>query len=247
MSGALVAGLVAVTVAIALSGLVDVAGRRSDRRRGDERQPGADATVRSIASVVAARWTDWRTSHSEASPDALAVWLDEVGRTLRRGESATVALGVVPHDRRTALDSACLRRALTRGASVAAATDEWCTQHAASGTRGRRMPALSMCSAVIACAAELGGPLAEPVDRLAAAMRERTELDRDRRTQSAQARMSALVLSCLPIAVLAVLLVTDSGVRQAIGSPLGVSLVGAGLGLDALGAWWMHHIAGARR
>ena len=136
--------------------------------------------------------------------------------------------------------------ALLLAASVAAAADEWCAEHETESDRRDGVSALTVCSAVIACAAEVGGSLAEPVDRLAVAMRERSELDRDRRTHSAQARLSALVLSCLPIGVLGVLVVADSGVREVITSPLGASVVAAGVGLDALGAWWMHHITRAR-
>ncbi|MEM9748852.1 MAG: type II secretion system F family protein [Actinomycetota bacterium] len=190
------------------------------------------------------RWRAWRRSRGHPQPDAIAAWLDEVGRSLRRGESATAALSVTPRDPRLALDSVDLRRALARGVPVASATDAWSTERTTS-SRGRdHTTALSVCSTVIAAATEVGGSLAEPIDRLAAAMRERAELDRERSTQSAQARMSAVVLVCLPVVVLGVLLVADPEVRRLVMSPLGIAVVTSGLLLDAIGGWWMHRIVG---
>ncbi|MEM9041895.1 MAG: type II secretion system F family protein [Actinomycetota bacterium] len=193
------------------------------------------------------RWGAWRRSRGHAQPDAIAAWLDEVGRSLRRGESATAALSLVPRDPRLAVDSVDLRRALARGLPVASATDAWSVQHTTSPRGSADATALAVCSTVIACATEVGGSLAEPIDRLAAAMRERAELDRERSTQSAQARMSGVVLVSLPIVVLVVLLLSDAEVRRLVTSPLGIAVVGTGLSLDAIGGWWMHRIIeGAR-
>jgi tight adherence protein B len=96
-----------------------------------------------------------------------------------------------------------------------------------------------------ACAVN-GGPPAEPLDRAAATLRGRAADAAERQTQSAQARLSAIVMTVLPVAMLGLLLLTSSATRNAaLGSVgLGAMILGAGLNL---GGWrWMRRIiAGA--
>ena len=60
--------------------------------------------------------------------------------------------------------------------------------------------------------------------------------------QSAQARLSAVVLTWLPVAVLALLVLTSGGVRHVVSSPVGIVLLGSGSLLNLAGWWWMRRI-----
>jgi tight adherence protein B len=60
--------------------------------------------------------------------------------------------------------------------------------------------------------------------------------------QSAQARLSATVLTWLPIAVLGVMLATSPAVRRVVVSPLGATIVTVGTTINLLGWWWMRRI-----
>ena len=76
-------------------------------------------------------------------------------------------------------------------------------------------------------------------------MRQRVSDELDRDAQSAQAKLSARVLTLVPLAVLALLLGTDADVRQVLTEPAGAATVGIGLALNAVGSWWMRRIVGA--
>ncbi len=98
-----------------------------------------------------------------------------------------------------------------------------------------------------ACA-EHGGAAAEPIDRAASALRQRAALAGERRTQSAQARMSAIVMTLLPGAMLAMLLITSGAVRRTALSPVGLAVIACGALLNLAGWSWMRRlIAGALR
>ena len=58
--------------------------------------------------------------------------------------------------------------------------------------------------------------------------------------------MSASVMTLLPVALLAVLLATSSPVRGAVVSPVGIAVVAAGGGVNAIGWWWMRRIIAGR-
>ena len=67
----------------------------------------------------------------------------------------------------------------------------------------------------------------------------------ERRVNSAQARLSATVLSTLPLGVLALLAVAEPAVQSALVAPVGVACVVVG-GLFNLAGWcWMRHLVGA--
>ena len=107
---------------------------------------------------------------------------------------------------------------------------------------------LDIAVTVLAACATSGGPAAEPLDRAAAVLRGRAAASAERRTQSAQARMSAVVMTVLPVAMLALLIATSGSVRDAVRAPIGLVVIAAGLSLNALGWRWMRRlIDGASR
>ncbi len=101
---------------------------------------------------------------------------------------------------------------------------------------------LALVLTVIRACAMSGGPAAEPLDRAAAALRARSAELADRRTQSAQARFSAIVMTILPIALLGLLVMTSASVRGVIGTPAGSFVVLVGAALNLAGWRWMRRI-----
>lgn len=253
--GVLVAATVALIIAPALS---HQAGRSSRSLRGSTMSDGSDTTDSNADSPPRHTWSGsrviglpWRRSPSIVRPASLATWADELARTLRYGSTLQAALAhEVPADPVIADATALLRHWLGRGATVAQACDEWSDELAArlespgrSRRSGERIDLLTTLAAVLAAAAELGGSAAAPLDRFAVTMRQRTSDDLERAAQSGQAKMSAKVLTGVPLAVLILLVTTDADVRASIMSPRGALVLVIGLGLNAAGALWMRQIA----
>ncbi len=107
-------------------------------------------------------------------------------------------------------------------------------------------PHLALALSVLRACTANGGPPAEPLDRAAATLRARAVAAAERQTQSAQARLSAVVMTVLPVAMLVLLLLTSSATRAAAGSPLGVLAVTIGGALNLIGWRWMRRIITGR-
>lgn len=210
------------------------------------RRPSPTA-IRSATPNQKLRFATRRTISTTVIPAALAAWADDLARTLRHGSTLSAALSTVsPADASLARHTEPLRHWLGRGATVTDACDEWSDHLGHTAHRAAdRADLLTTLSAVIAATAALGGNVAAPLDRFAATMRQRSSDDLERSAQSAQAQMSARVLTVVPLAVLALLLLTDDQVRGVITRPTGGTIVLIGLTLNALGAWWMRRIVGA--
>jgi Flp pilus assembly protein TadB len=155
----------------------------------------------------------------------LARWCETLARAVRGGDTLRIALERVepPVDHAEALVG--LGRAGSRtGRSVAGDPD------------------VAIVLAVVTACLEHGGPAAEPLDRAAGVLRSRAAERAERRVQSAQARLSATVLTWLPIAVLGVMVVTSPAVRRVVVSPVGATVVTIGAIINVLGWWWMRRI-----
>ena len=173
-----------------------------------------------------------RRPSRRADPAALAAWCDALARALRGGTTLRHALCSVPPPDRIASLLAPASLALERGASVAAAL-----AHVDSSSHD-----LDVVLVVLRACAEHRGPAAEPIDRAAATLRQRAALAGERRTNSAQARMSALVMTCLPGAMLALLALTSSSVRGAATSSFGLAAIAFGVVLNLAGWGWMQRL-----
>jgi tight adherence protein B len=142
--------------------------------------------------------------------------------------------------------AAALRRRLERGATVSEAVDSWSDDIADARPGGAEL--LIAFATVVGAAAELGGSVSIPLERFAVSMRRRVSDELERSAQSAQARLSARVLTTVPVAMLALLLATDDDVRAVLGEPAGAAAIGVGLALNATGGWWMRRVvAGVER
>jgi tight adherence protein B len=180
-----------------------------------------------------------RAEHQPASARAVAEWCDDLARQLRSGTTLSNALATsLPHDRATRRSTDDLRQRLDRGQSVIAAVE--------SAPVSDVGPNLRLALSVITTAAKLGGSPAPAIDRTASTLRQRAADADERRVHAAQARLSAHVLTAVPIAMLLLLFVTDSDVRVTATSTLGATCIGMGLSLNAIGSVWMRRIIGTR-
>lgn len=175
-----------------------------------------------------------RRSPAHLDPASLAAWCDALARALRGGASLRHALCSVPPPEAAVARLAPALLALERGASV----------NAALAGFDADSHDLDLVLVVVRACAEHGGSAAEPIDRAAAALRQRAALAGERRTNSAQARMSALVMTCLPAAMLTLLAVTSRSVRAAATSPAGVIAILLGMVLNIAGWSWMRRLIG---
>ncbi len=233
----LVVALVVATVLVACAGIH----RGPQARIVDVPMATHSAAARSTCASLDRLTVRFR-SRPLIRPGEVAGWCDDVARRLRSGTSLSQALvESVPADTDVRDATAAIRLAIERGRPVVDAV----SNVGDPSRRGGRH--LATACSVIAVSATLGGASAAPLDRVAAALRLRAVDEQERASHSAQARLSAHVLTVIPIGMLCLLLTTDPDVRAAIVEPLGATCVATGLLLNATGWWWMRHTIGRRR
>lgn len=177
-----------------------------------------------------------RAERRPPSANGVAEWCDDVARRLRSGSTLRDAMSTtLPSDPDTRRATNELRRRLDRGA----ATVDACESPGNAGAH------LQLALIVISTAARLGGSPAPAIDRTAGTLRQRAVDADERNMQAAQARLSAHVLTAVPLAMLVLLLITDDDVRAAATSTLGATCIALGLSLNAIGSAWMRRIIGA--
>ena len=190
-----------------------------------ERLPAAPRLLRRIGPAA------WRRPRP-ATAGEVAAWCDDLARATRSGSTLAHAIREVTPPRSCSPFIEHVAHALDRGAPLRDALDH---------TRSTS-PHVELAMVVLRACADNGGPPSEPIDRGAAALRAREADAADRRTQSAQARLSAVVMTILPGAMLAILLVTSGAVRHVVASGAGLALVVTGAALNLLGWRWMSSI-----
>lgn len=169
------------------------------------------------------------TRRRSAGAVEVAAWCDALAREVRAGAALGAALRVVEAPAGTPLTG--IRHALGRGTPL--------TETLAIDVSS---PDQQAALTVLTALAHHGGPAAQPLDQVAATLRRRAADAAERSVHSSQARLSALVMTVLPGAVLLLLLLTSPSVRNTTGSPLGAVVVGLGLLLNGLGWLWMRRI-----
>lgn len=178
-----------------------------------------------VSTTSTTRRRPWPRRRSPTpDPIALAHWCEGIARCVRGGDALRTAVDRPPDD-----------------ASITAIV-EAIRRHVADPHRTRLTPDAALVAAVVSACLDQGGPSAEPLDRAAGVLRARAAERDERRVQSAQARLSAIVLTWLPVVVLVVLVVTSDGVRRVVTTPVGIMLVTAGSLLNLAGWWWMRRI-----
>jgi tight adherence protein B len=163
--------------------------------------------------------------------------LEALAAALRSGSSLPMALEEAGRATPTPLGAelAELAAGAAQGQPIAVVLDGWTRRHGDPGTR--------LAATALALATGVGAAPARAIDGVATTLRERLELAAERRALASQARTSALVLSAAPL-VFAVLLgmSDDAAGRFLLHSRAGWACLALGLGLDAVGAWWMSRL-----
>ncbi|MET0460527.1 MAG: type II secretion system F family protein [Ilumatobacteraceae bacterium] len=225
MSTALLLGVVT-GVAVAMAGIRSWAWAAPTRRPG-----GGEPSVRHRAP----RWFPRRREHA---PDevAVAAWCERVAAGVRAGSTLTRA--VTDADTTTAVSLRPfpgVSHALARGRNLASALDPV--------SDGPATP-VGLLAPIMIAAAELGGPAAPPLERVADTLLARAAEREERHAASAQARLSARVLTTMPFGVLALLAVAEPSIRHVLVTPAGLTCLVAGSALNLLGWWWARHLIG---
>jgi len=179
------------------------------------------------------RWPS-RDRASRTSDDDVASWCEHVAGFVRSGHSLASAIGeagaAVPA---AGAGFAPVTHALSRGRSLADAVGLL--------DGDPRLP-VGLVRAVLSSCAELGGPAAAPLDRAAVTLRARSAERAERQASSAQARLSARVLTLLPIGTLALLTLSESSIRRTLATPAGLVCLAGGVSCNVAGWWWMRRI-----
>lgn len=164
--------------------------------------------------------------------------LERLASSLRGGTAPTAALVSVAATTPAPLGVELRVPAaeIQHGAPMAAAIDRWAGAPGAS-------PAVQLAAAALGLGVDAGGQVARSMDRVAATLRERRELQAEVRALATQARASAAVLALAPLAFTALVSTIEPGmVRFLVATPLGASCLVSGLGLEVAGAVWMARI-----
>lgn len=161
-----------------------------------------------------------------------AHWCTALARALRGGSTLRAAIRETAVPAGLAEAIAMVHHGIDRGLSTADALGR------AQGSAAE----LDQVIAVLRVGATTGGPLAEPLDRTASALHDREMLRAERRTQSAQARLSALTLTAMPGIMLVTLLIVSPSTREVVTGPIGWICVPAGAACNLTGWWWMRSI-----
>ena len=159
--------------------------------------------------------------------------LDSIARRVRSGASLAGAI-IAEAGGSTPFDEVAARLTGGRSLSRALALIE------------PRDPDLALTVQALCAAAHLGGPIAATLDEAAAVLRERSAGRAERRAHGAQARLSARVLTIVPVGFAGWSIVASQRTREVYVSSLagGISAL-CGLTLNYAGWRWMHRIIGA--
>ena len=169
---------------------------------------------------------------SRRSTGDYAAVLDAVARQVRSGASLAAAI-VDEADGSPPFDEVAAR--LTAGISL--------SQALAIIDPGDSDLALTL--QALSAAAHLGGPIAATLDEAAAVLRERAAARAERRAHGAQARLSARVLTIVPIGFAGWSVVAGQRTRDVYVSSLAGSICAlCGLTLNYAGWRWMQRIIG---
>ncbi len=134
-----------------------------------------------------------------------------------------------------AVDLRGLLARLDHGEPLAAALAWWAER--------RGLDPVRAVAGALAVAAETGGAAADALDGLARSLRDHLGARAEADAQSAQARLSAVVVGAAPLGYLAFSAAVDPGsVGLLLTTGVGRVCLVLGLGLDALAVWWMRRI-----
>lgn len=202
-------------------------------------RPAGTAVV--VVGVAAVSWAvvKGRISRGRQSePHQLAALIDALLFRLASGSSLSCAL------EQARVGDAALGPMVDRvvdrvahGVGVQTALDEW--------ARSSGSPGVTLLADAVAIAGSSGGSQQAALVGVQATLAERDALAREVRALTSQARLSGLVLAVTPVGFAVLVAAMDDQVAAFLASPAGWACVTVGLGLDAVGGWWMHRLAGS--
>jgi tight adherence protein B len=203
------------------------------RRLGLLRHPAVGGGRTSAA--VHRWWAARRTAHR--ATDGLPALLEDIARGVRAGSSLGQAcvesVAAIGGPAGAGLSAAV--GAAERGQPLAQAFATWAATSTVAEER--------LAAGALALAASAGGPQARAIDGVAATLRERRAVAAEVHAQSAQARLSAVVIGVLPVLFLVWAAATDRRTAAfLVATPGGWMCLGAGLGLEAAGGAWMRRL-----
>ena len=202
-----------------------------------DRAPSHRRLVR-LRNLCLARWHH-RTRRRRCRAAALAGVLDDTARRCSSGTSLTAAF-LTAHESaadEVAADFDIAVTALHAGAGL----------HDALAQVHCRDPDVALATHVLRLCSAQGGSISEPLDRAAATLRERQAVHDERIAQAGQARLSAQVLTVVPMAFATWTAVTTASVRRFISSPPGIVSTAVGLALNLIGWTLMRRAIEVRR
>jgi tight adherence protein B len=221
-----------ITVLLALLGML--AGARFEEKLGPAALLIGAAAFVAIAQFILARKKRKRLAAIEDQfPDVL----DFLARSVRAGNALSISLEILGTEASEPLRSEFLKvtREMALGASFENALENLMTRVPLIETR-------FFASAVL-LQRETGGNLAEVLSRLATSVRERLRLRGHVRAVSGQGRITAAVLTILPIAVVLLLnVLSPQYIAGLTREPVGRTLLGAAVVSQALGYLFMKKI-----
>lgn len=225
-------GLLGTVVARRGSGVLSRQRTRSLTPGRSAEPPSGKHPVRHIAATIERR----RSNHVLREIDAshVAALLDRTARHCASGQSLGLAFAesLAGSPIRPLFEPAV--RAIETGASIDDAFSMQVSDH----------PHLVLATHALRLCARQGGNVTESLDRAAATLRDRSTAAHERHAQSAQARMSARVLTILPVAFGGWTIATTPSVRHFVATPAGLGCLGAGLVLNACGWYAMSRVVG---
>lgn len=178
------------------------------------------------------RFRRWRRG---ADRTALPLVLELLARELRAGATVPIALRTIADAEPAAASLRPIVERVDRGALVGDELDRWAAELGSADAELAR--------SVLRLGLRTGAALADSLDRVAATIRDRIELDDELRALTAQSRASASILAVAPAGFLMVIGLADpSMVAPLVTTPIGWLCLTAGIGLDVCGFWWMRRL-----
>jgi len=176
------------------------------------------------------------TTSPATTPPAITDFLDAIARDVRSGFSLASSfvqcsdqLSDETHWSQPVAQQ-CLRGVVLADALVECALPTW-------------TPEIRFASRTLAVASAGGAGVAPALEHSASVLREQQGLMLDRDVQAAQAQLSTKVLTWLPIAVFAWIVITDPIARIfLLTTPVGMCCVATGITLNVSGRKWMSHV-----
>lgn len=201
--------------------------------------PGPTRPPWSVSRVVAV--LIGKRSAGRGTRQDLIVLVDELTSSLASGASPAQAITAASRlPGRLATDLAHAAIQIRHGRATQDVLDEWAAGHPGVGA--------TLVADALALADATGGSRTRALAGVRSTLREADGLAAEIRALAAQTRLSAAVLTVLPLGFAALVAAADSRIASfLLTTPAGWFCLVGGAVLDAFGAWWMQRLTGGLR